>query len=777
MGIKKILKSKRTWAFLILVFLFLVVFFVFGDVDSVMAQESDEESEGSLNVKNKIIILFGWLIYFIVWCLGGLLSFVIGWLTQVAQWDQFVTLNAVSHGWTIIRDLCNMFFILILLVISFATILRVESYNIKKLLPKVIIMAILINFSKTICGVAVEISQVVMLTFVNAFAGAGAQNSGANQLVKLLGMNEMMSFVKDADKSGKNLGIETVGGIVVALIAALIAFVVVCAMLGVLLFRIIMIWVYIVLSPLAFLLYAFPHGKGYASRWASSFSKQLIVGPVLAFFLWLALYSADNAAGQFSLETIDSMGMADGLMSSFLSGPVFQEYIITIAFLLGGLVIAQEIGEVSGKAAGKGLMAINKGKAWTGRKVKDTAKVGGKFAGRQGLGVAQGTTRVASSLTGSDSMDKASQFLGSWRSDLKSNRDKEKRDKRKKILDKMGMGEKSYASLEKLGDTRLGRYSKAVAGTGAATTAALATGNVVGAGFMAAPAIAHGVASYTKKRGEKSKEDREEKKKAAKTEAKERRDNEVKEAKEERDNNEDIKNRDREISLAEQSSSMSDKEKEQEKNRINAKYKKGIDEAEKKYQDRVSAAEENYKKETKNIDQEEKASFSEKIANGEWSPIKDWHPQKVTMEAAKKGKGEISTAEKRVDALARGEAPQAFSKGAYYSPDGQTSQQKKTWDKVTAGDDKSAKALESMVSSLEQLRDQIARDGINSVSKPELESVESLKKGVAAYQQAGHDTNNRLDVVVNVVDDIPTGDGSKDDHNKKVEDFKESVIT
>ena len=396
-----------------------MAFFSFASPDLAMAQNPDTPTEdqdkddgGGMDIQNKMIILFGWLIYFIVWVLGKILLFVIGWLTQVASWDQFIGVPAVIEGWTIIRDLCNMFFILLLLAIAFATILRVESYNIKRLLPKVIIAAILINFSRTICGLVVDFSQIVMLTFVNAFAGAGVSNNGANNLVNMLGMDHMMDFIDKKDDLGGDLGMKTVGGIVVALIASLIAFVVICAMLAVLLFRIIMIWVYIVLSPLAFLLFAFPHGKGYASRWLSSFSKQVIVGPVLAFFLWLALYTANESSARMSKEVVTSQGMEGGIMSSFLEATTFQTYIITIAFLLGGLIISQEIGEVSGKAAGKGLAAINKGKAWTGKqarrpvdwgaeKGKQAAKGTAKGAGRIGLATAGGVDRIAGRMGGS----------------------------------------------------------------------------------------------------------------------------------------------------------------------------------------------------------------------------------------------------------------------------------------------------------------------------------------------------------------------------------------
>ncbi|HMB66138.1 MAG TPA: type IV secretion system protein, partial [Patescibacteria group bacterium] len=328
---KKIL-NKKFLMFLLIFAVAGIAFFSFTSPDLAMAQEDpdttptedqDKDDGGGMGIQNKLIIVFGWLVYFVVWVLGKILLFVIGWLTQVAMWDQFISVSAVVEGWTIIRDLCNMFFILLLLAIAFATILRVESYNIKRLLPKVIIAAVLINFSRTICGFAVDISQIVMLTFVNAFAGTSVNNTGANNLVNMLGMDHMMEFIQEKDDLGGDLGMNTVGGIIVALIAALIAFVVICAMLAVLLFRIIMIWVYIVLSPLAFLLFAFPHGKGYASRWLSSFSKQVIVGPVLAFFLWLALYTAQESASHLGEEVVVSQGMEGGMMTSFLEAGTF----------------------------------------------------------------------------------------------------------------------------------------------------------------------------------------------------------------------------------------------------------------------------------------------------------------------------------------------------------------------------------------------------------------------------------------------------------------------
>jgi hypothetical protein len=44
-------------------------------------------------------------------------------------------------------------------------------------------------------------------------------------------------------------------------------------MLGMLVMRIVMIWIYVVLSPLAYLLASFPGGQQYSSRWWKDFTS------------------------------------------------------------------------------------------------------------------------------------------------------------------------------------------------------------------------------------------------------------------------------------------------------------------------------------------------------------------------------------------------------------------------------------------------------------------------------------------------------------------------
>ncbi|PKM91087.1 hypothetical protein CVU82_03460 [Candidatus Falkowbacteria bacterium HGW-Falkowbacteria-1] len=313
-------------------------------------------------VGETIATVLGWVLYPIIWILGKILLVLMNVLIGIAQYNSFIDSNAVKIGWALVRDLCNMFFILILLIIAFATILRVEQYNLKTWLPKLLLMAVLINFSKLICGAFIDVAQIVMLTFVNAFKDMAGGN-----LTEMLGVTKILSF--DQGSSEDVTGWTILGSIILALIFSIISVVVILTMLVMLAMRIIMIWIYVVLSPLAYLLASFPQGQSYSQRWWSDFSKNLIVGPVLAFFIWLSFASLGGVEGSSDIVKMkrDNPGgeeVAGGSDSATIteagSSENITKFIISIGMLLGGLMIAQEMGGAAGKIAGKGMASLQK---------------------------------------------------------------------------------------------------------------------------------------------------------------------------------------------------------------------------------------------------------------------------------------------------------------------------------------------------------------------------------------------------------------------------------
>ncbi|MBA3046739.1 hypothetical protein KKC83_02115 [Patescibacteria group bacterium] len=399
MKFKDLITNKK----LLSVFLvFVISIGVFGVFDICFAEEQVIPTN---LIEGGLLKMVGGLAQLIVWICGIILSQIIAAIISITSYNSFINEPDIINGWKIVRDLCNMFFVLILLVIAFATILKIESYNVKKLLPKLLIMAVLINFSRTICGLAIDFSQVIMLTFVNAFSDSGGQFTATLQVHKFLSASTDFS---DLWTSSKDLNAtNTLGSIFIAIGFMVVSTITMVAILIVFLMRMIMFWIYIVLSPLAFLLSSFPVGQKYAAQYWGEFTKYLINGPVLAFFIWLSLITVQN----FDTSTLKTVMME--CTTEIMCLPNFIGFLIAIGFLVGGLIVSQQIGGMGaswGANAVSGLktrgLGLAKGAALAPLKgaLKGAKNIGGwgldKFSGAVGVdfNVVEGYKRVQAQM-------------------------------------------------------------------------------------------------------------------------------------------------------------------------------------------------------------------------------------------------------------------------------------------------------------------------------------------------------------------------------------------
>lgn len=294
-------------------------------------------------------------------------------LIWVASYQGFVTATPVVTGWIIVRDIANMFFILALLIIAFGTILGIDKYSYRnKQLSRLLIMAILVNFSRTIAGLIIDFSQVVMLTFVNGFGQAAGGN-----FMTAFRINELYSTSPDLASVAIGSGISedeasVAWGASISMILALcmtvIALSTVIIITVVLLWRVVMLWLLVIMSPLAFFLGGVPgdFAGGYYSQWWKDFKSQVVVGPFMAFFLWLALVSV--ASGNLMGSEPTGFGESIGpTFSAAFNSKSIGGFAVAIALMLGGVKMAQSMSS-----------AVGAGKALTG-KMTGAAKAVGKW--------------------------------------------------------------------------------------------------------------------------------------------------------------------------------------------------------------------------------------------------------------------------------------------------------------------------------------------------------------------------------------------------------------
>jgi hypothetical protein len=325
----------------------------------------------------KVITIFleflGSIVLGIIYLVCWLILQLVGVFVEIAAWIVHNALNPglyhnmfgssiVDKGWVIIRDICNMFFILILLVISLATILRIQTYKAQSLLLPLLIAAFLVNFSRPIVELAIDASQILMYQFVNMLSSTGGSTSDVGSLVTIK-ENILNSFWNGTEvlKNVFTAQFNEMLGLVVAIMFAIVFLIVLClvylAMALYLIIRLVALTILIILSPLGFFFNILPQTKSYASKYWSELSKYLIFGPIMAFFIYLASVLA-NELTVVKLSQI-TIGGDRILPLSDMFGDILQ-YIIVLVFLYSSIWIARQLGiwgadKVQGMTTGKAI--------------------------------------------------------------------------------------------------------------------------------------------------------------------------------------------------------------------------------------------------------------------------------------------------------------------------------------------------------------------------------------------------------------------------------------
>ncbi|MBI5729277.1 MAG: hypothetical protein HY983_03515 [Candidatus Magasanikbacteria bacterium] len=283
--------------------------------------------------------------------------FILTFVIEIASYNGYLSSTAVSVGWVMVRDITNMGFVIILLIIAFGTILGLEQYEWKKLLVKFVMAAILVNFSRIICGVIIDIAQVVMTTFVNGVAATAGGN-----LINAFNLDKIQSLSQNGGQLNDS-------SVFLAAVGAITFSAIVMATMGVFLFmllaRMVVLWTLIVLSPLAFVLSVIPQTQKYAQEWWSEFGANVVTGPVLLFFIWLSFVTVGSGNVHDDIqkyvpesnklnetEATAVGGSASSGVSKAMTWNSMANFAIAIGMLMVGAKAAQQLGGVGGAWAG-----------------------------------------------------------------------------------------------------------------------------------------------------------------------------------------------------------------------------------------------------------------------------------------------------------------------------------------------------------------------------------------------------------------------------------------
>lgn len=347
------------------------------------------------------LAILGYVYTVIAFAIGKLIVVLIGMIIiPILGYNDFGSSFIISIGWPLVRDIMNMFVILILILIAIKTILGIgggaqaAQQNILKLFLAVVAM----NFSRTICVLIIDFGQVIMMTFVNALQDIAAGNFvGLFQLNSFLGTSIDIPAFDTGALSGGFDAISYLGSAYLMLVLMAIVLGVISIIAVVFIYRIVILWVLTILSPLAFFLMGVPleGAKGYASEWRKKFVGAVTLGPILTFFLWLALATAGQGSlvateGFPTAGTEDSVGLLTDIFETDKMLSLFIGILLLFVGLQASSSAANALGDFSGKAIKSGQDFVK----WAA-----AAPAKGTYAvGREGVRQLEARTGVVSKI-------------------------------------------------------------------------------------------------------------------------------------------------------------------------------------------------------------------------------------------------------------------------------------------------------------------------------------------------------------------------------------------
>lgn len=285
--------------------------------------------------------------------------------------------NTTFTAWQQFLKFGNIFLIIAFVVIIYSQLTGggLSNYTAKKMLPKIIVAAVLINLSFFICQAAVDLSNVLGYGLKNFLAGlaghsstisygADATGDGAAGWVGTAGLVLGAGAVGAAAAGGITLGLVALLGMLVAAVISLfvIFFILVIRQVGIILL--------IILAPVAFAAYILPNTEQWFTKWRKTFMALLMVFPIIG-----VVFGASTLASVV-LQDIYSGAGGSGQDGNVIGKIIAAGVLVIPLIIVPGLLkkSLDSLGSIGGKLSGLGGKLS--GKAQSG--VKNS-----KFAGYQ----------------------------------------------------------------------------------------------------------------------------------------------------------------------------------------------------------------------------------------------------------------------------------------------------------------------------------------------------------------------------------------------------------
>ncbi len=355
----------------------------------------------------KFVFGIVWLIDWVAKVVISVEVWVIGFVLKVST--GIINSPPVRAGFPVVLAFTNLAFVLALVVVAIATIVRLQSYAMKQTLWKLIVAAVVVNFGLIIAGGILQFTDSLSFYFLDTVRGANTPtaNMGAGvekftNFASSLGgalypqrqsiqpssafsgtaggqsEEQLRKAFNDDEQSFGGLG-SLIGTVLFALFSSIFSIIILGVFVVMLIIRYVYIAYLLIILPIAWAGWIFPATAQYASKWWHSFFQQAFFAPIVLFFMWVAIQASNAMYNSNAFEvnvftSKDQNPQLGGILGSLgdEAGGILEQLMkvsVILGIMLGGMITAQSMGmKLAGTAVGAAQGTAAGFGNWTKRK-------------------------------------------------------------------------------------------------------------------------------------------------------------------------------------------------------------------------------------------------------------------------------------------------------------------------------------------------------------------------------------------------------------------------
>jgi hypothetical protein len=248
----------------------------------------------------------GWIVCPVLSFTATIVDAAYGFVSDLLKVQPLLTTGGtkgVYDAWEIMRNIANFAFVISFLIIIFSQLtgMGVSNYGVKKMLPRLVIAAILVNISFWVCAIAVDVSNILGSSIADVFRnieGSLPPKDNLNEWDNGKGLAGITGAILAGGVIAGTAYIVGLSALIPALIAAVVAVITVFLVLTL---RQALIILLIVVAPIAFVAFILPNTEDWFTKWRKLLMTLLLMYPIIA-----AIFGASALASTIIMNSSDN---------------------------------------------------------------------------------------------------------------------------------------------------------------------------------------------------------------------------------------------------------------------------------------------------------------------------------------------------------------------------------------------------------------------------------------------------------------------------------------